>query len=77
MINIKQIESELGINYAAAVLQQVDHPLLVEHSIQLYIKREDLLHPIISGNKWRKLKYTFLHALTHGHQHFISMGRRR
>ena len=24
---------------------------------KLYIKRDDLIHPIVSGNKWRKLKY--------------------
>ena len=24
---------------------------------QVYVKRDDLIHPIISGNKWRKLKY--------------------
>lgn len=27
------------------------------NGIELFIKREDLLHPIISGNKFRKLKY--------------------
>ena len=27
------------------------------NGIELYIKREDQLHPIISGNKFRKLKY--------------------
>lgn len=27
------------------------------NNISLCLKREDLLHPIISGNKWRKLKY--------------------
>ncbi|WP_162127293.1 1-aminocyclopropane-1-carboxylate deaminase/D-cysteine desulfhydrase [Flavobacterium phycosphaerae] len=26
-------------------------------NVTLYIKREDLLHPLISGNKYRKLKY--------------------
>ena len=24
---------------------------------KVYVKRDDLIHPIISGNKWRKLKY--------------------
>lgn len=28
----------------------------------LYIKREDLIHPSISGNKYRKLKYNILEA---------------
>ncbi|MFM9825404.1 1-aminocyclopropane-1-carboxylate deaminase/D-cysteine desulfhydrase [Flavobacterium sp.] len=31
-------------------------------SITLYIKREDLIHPIVSGNKFRKLKYNLLQA---------------
>ncbi len=30
--------------------------------IQLWIKREDLLHPEVSGNKFRKLKYNLLQA---------------
>jgi 1-aminocyclopropane-1-carboxylate deaminase/D-cysteine desulfhydrase-like pyridoxal-dependent ACC family enzyme len=74
MLDIAQIEYELGINTKAAVIEQIQHPVLEEREIQLHIKRDDLLHPIISGNKWRKLKYTLLYALTHGHQHIISMG---
>lgn len=27
------------------------------NGVELWIKREDLIHPQISGNKWRKLKY--------------------
>jgi 1-aminocyclopropane-1-carboxylate deaminase len=74
MVDISQIESELGINTKAAVVELIQHPLLEEHGFSLYIKRDDLLHPIISGNKWRKLKYTLFHALKHGHDHLISMG---
>lgn len=74
MLDITQIESELGINTKAAIIEPLQHPVLDEHEIHLHIKRDDLLHPIISGNKWRKLKYTLLYALTHGHQHIISMG---
>lgn len=32
-------------------------PLTKEKNIRLYIKRDDLIHPLVSGNKWRKLKY--------------------
>ncbi len=42
--------------------------------LQLWIKRDDLLHPIISGNKWRKLKYSLNHALTIGMDTLVSMG---
>ena len=38
-------------------LQLIKSPLLDAKKVQLYIKREDLIHPIIGGNKWRKLKY--------------------
>ena len=38
-------------------LQLLSSPLLDTKKIQLYVKREDLIHPVIGGNKWRKLKY--------------------
>ena len=38
-------------------LQQIQDPLIEEKQINLYIKRDDLIHESISGNKWRKLKY--------------------
>ena len=31
-------------------------------NIELWIKREDLIHPFVSGNKFRKLKYNLLQA---------------
>ncbi len=33
-----------------------------KNEISLFVKREDLLHPYISGNKFRKLKYNFIEA---------------
>lgn len=74
MVDITQIESELGINTKAAIIEPLQHPSLQEHGIELYIKRDDLIHPIISGNKWRKLKYTLLYVLNNKYQHLISMG---
>jgi 1-aminocyclopropane-1-carboxylate deaminase len=38
-------------------LEEIDHDLLRSQGIRLYIKRDDVIHPTISGNKWRKLKY--------------------
>jgi 1-aminocyclopropane-1-carboxylate deaminase len=32
------------------------------NSISVHIKREDLIHPFVSGNKFRKLKYNLLQA---------------
>ena len=37
-------------------LQELSHPLLFTKSVRVFIKREDLIHPELGGNKWRKLK---------------------
>lgn len=55
-------------------LTQLRHPLLEQHHIELWLKRDDLLHPIVSGNKWRKLKYVLDHALSIGSNTLVSMG---
>lgn len=33
-----------------------------KRNIEVFIKREDLIHPFVSGNKFRKLKYNLLQA---------------
>lgn len=45
-----------------APLQQLHSPLWEAQGIALWVKREDLLHPTISGNKWRKLRYNLQEA---------------
>lgn len=47
----------------SAIHQTVDLAILKEKQVSLVIKREDLIHPFISGNKFRKLKYNLLEAL--------------
>jgi 1-aminocyclopropane-1-carboxylate deaminase len=60
--------------FAPSVLSKIEDALLEKHQIELWIKRDDLLHPIISGNKWRKLKYSLNHALDLGANTIVSMG---
>ncbi|MGV6861954.1 MAG: 1-aminocyclopropane-1-carboxylate deaminase/D-cysteine desulfhydrase [Putridiphycobacter sp.] len=38
-------------------IQQINLPLFKQKQVEVFIKRDDLIHPLISGNKWRKLKY--------------------
>ncbi|UTW64247.1 1-aminocyclopropane-1-carboxylate deaminase/D-cysteine desulfhydrase [bacterium SCSIO 12741] len=38
-------------------VQSLNLPEAHGRNIQVWIKRDDLIHPEISGNKWRKLKY--------------------
>ncbi|WP_127137515.1 1-aminocyclopropane-1-carboxylate deaminase/D-cysteine desulfhydrase [Flagellimonas oceanensis] len=54
--------------------QHIDLPLLREKGIQLYLKREDTIHPFISGNKYRKLKYNLLEAKKQGKDTLLTFG---
>ncbi|WP_084523727.1 1-aminocyclopropane-1-carboxylate deaminase/D-cysteine desulfhydrase [Adhaeribacter aquaticus] len=47
---------------ASVSLQLIQNSLFSEKQVQVYLKREDLIHPTISGNKWRKLKYNLYAA---------------
>jgi len=40
-----------------SINQQIVLPILEANNCQLFIKREDEIHPLVSGNKFRKLKY--------------------
>jgi 1-aminocyclopropane-1-carboxylate deaminase len=42
--------------------------------IELYIKRDDLIHPYISGNKWRKLKYLIQTAQLQNKKTLVTFG---
>jgi len=55
-------------------LQKIENALLQRHALHLYVKRDDLLHPQVSGNKWRKLKYNFLEAQKLGFQSLLTFG---
>ena len=46
----------------------------VARNIELYLKREDLIDPFVSGNKFRKLKYNLLQATKEKHTTLLSFG---
>ncbi len=46
----------------------------IPNNIELYIKRDDLIDPLISGNKWRKLKYTLIDAREKKKNTLVSFG---
>ena len=55
-------------------IQQLVEPLYEKMGVEVFVKREDLIHPLISGNKWRKLKYTLNKAADEGKQHVVTFG---
>ena len=55
-------------------VQQVALPVLQEKQVQLFVKREDQIHPEISGNKFRKLKYNLQEAKKQGKLALLTFG---
>lgn len=55
-------------------VQQIKNELFEEKGIEVFIKRDDLIHPIISGNKWRKLKYILKKARAEHKTHLVTFG---
>ncbi|WP_019027310.1 1-aminocyclopropane-1-carboxylate deaminase/D-cysteine desulfhydrase [Colwellia piezophila] len=59
---------------ALSKLDNIYHPLFEKHKVQVQVKRDDLMHGIISGNKWRKLKYNLKQLKTKQYQGAITFG---
>ena len=55
-------------------LQKLESPELLSRNITLYVKRDDLIDPFVSGNKWRKLKYHVLQAKQAGKNGLLTFG---
>lgn len=55
-------------------IEQITHPILKERKIELFVKRDDLIHPEMMGNKWRKLKYNLQQAQSLGKKTLLTMG---
>ncbi len=49
-------------------------PIEFPNNISVYIKREDLIHPFVSGNKFRKLKYNLLQAKEENESSMLTFG---
>ncbi|TRX52816.1 1-aminocyclopropane-1-carboxylate deaminase/D-cysteine desulfhydrase [Thalassomonas sp. M1454] len=57
-----------------SILSAIKHPVFEQKELNVFIKRDDLIHPIISGNKWRKLKHNLLQAKAENKNTIISFG---
>lgn len=54
--------------------QRIFLPILAEKQVELFIKREDEIHPFVSGNKFRKLKYNLQEAKNQGYKTLLTFG---
>lgn len=69
---IFKIPEKLIFNTQNSINQKIELPKDI--GVELYVKREDRIHPIISGNKYRKLKYNILEAEKLDYKTLLSFG---
>jgi 1-aminocyclopropane-1-carboxylate deaminase len=72
--NLHPCIQTLQQTFRPSPLSRIDDKEFAQHHVELWMKRDDLLHPVVSGNKWRKLKYPINQALNLGANEIISMG---
>ncbi|MDH4474033.1 MAG: pyridoxal-phosphate dependent enzyme [Fluviicola sp.] len=57
-----------------SILQELQFPDWEKRSIRVLVKRDDLIDPFVSGNKWRKLKYIIELALHQQRLGIVTLG---
>ena len=62
------------LSYHSTPVIPIHDDTLAAAGVALHIKREDLNHPYISGNKWWKLKYNLDAAQQQGHNTVLTFG---
>ena len=62
------------LSFESITVDEVDLPQLKENNTRLAVLRLDKIHPVISGNKWFKLKYYLADAKIEGKDHIITFG---
>lgn len=62
------------LHYSPTPIQELHDPIFEQAGVRVMIKREDLNHPYVSGNKWWKLKYNLEEALKGGHTTLLTFG---
>lgn len=64
---------ELGLR-TPSPLTPLKDPRLEEYGVSVGLKRDDLIHPDLPGNKWRKLKYNLEDAIDSGASTLLTFG---
>ena len=58
----------------ATPIVAIHEPLFEQKQVKVFMKREDMNHPVVSGNKWRKLKYNLEAARVEGYSTLLTFG---
>lgn len=62
------------IDFKKSIVQPIQSASLDARGIELFVKRDDLLHPDISGNKWRKLRFNVIQCFKNHNAGILTFG---
>ena len=62
------------LTYAETPIEEIKHHSITAAGVRLFMKREDLNHPNVSGNKWWKLKYNLAEAIRQKKDTLLTFG---
>lgn len=65
---------ELGGAVVPSPLVELDDDRVSSRGVRLWLKRDDLIHPAVPGNKWRKLVPNLRAAREQGHGRLLTFG---
>jgi 1-aminocyclopropane-1-carboxylate deaminase len=66
-------DAEAGLRLPSPI-EEIADDRLAAHGVRLLLKRDDLIHPEMSGNKWRKLKHNLVAAAGQGRRTVLTFG---
>jgi 1-aminocyclopropane-1-carboxylate deaminase len=73
-LQYKNIKFKIKTSLKPSPIVEIVHPVCQNAGVKLYLKRDDLVHETIIGNKWRKLKYNLIAAKEMGFETLLSFG---
>ena len=65
---------EQMLSIATTPTQELNSTFLSDKGIRVLVKRDDQNHPLVMGNKWRKLKYNLVAAKTQQKEILVTYG---
>ena len=54
---MRLLSIKMNLDVVSSPLERISNALFTKKGVNVFIKRDDLIHPVIEGNKFRKLKY--------------------
>ena len=62
------------MKFTQVPIEKFDHPILTRHGVEVDVKRDDLIHPVVSGNKLYKLHYNLEAFLRGDYKTLVTFG---